>query len=226
VLELADVVGRKRSEPRPAAPEAWAAAEQRNLAIARRRRELAGRLTAEIAADGTIGQLRWYVLTVTPGCERIAAAHLAARRFGIYLPTLFEMASSRGAWRLRQRPILPGYLFVSSIGLVHLSPGDDGEPRTVGRWRRAQACPGVVAFVNRAGTDEPAAIAERFIDEVRAYEAEENARFEHIHGRSFDAPPAKARNRAGNRRARERAKKREKERRRRLRDAAAKKDSP
>lgn len=163
------MVGTRRTPARPAPPEAYGQA-RRNAELARLRAAFEGRITAEIA-DGGPGELQWFALRVTPGHEWIAAAHLAARRFGIYLPTIDEMVHARGSWHFRQRPILPGYVFVCSIGLV-------------GHWRRARACPGVTGFLTRAGTDQPAAIPPRFIEEVRAYEAEENARFEVIHGRS------------------------------------------
>jgi transcription antitermination factor NusG len=181
-LDLEGMLGRARSIARPAPPEAYDQA-QRNAEIARKRAELAGRITAEISA-ADLAAPRWYALTIAPGHERIAAAHLAGRRFGIYLPTIHETVWSAHAWRLRQQAIMPGYLFVSSLGLT-------------GRWGRAKACPGVTGFVVRTGTDQPAPIPQRFIDELRAYEASENARFEVIHGRAPDAPKKKSRKARG-----------------------------
>lgn len=202
------MLGKRASEARRPPPEAFAEAQHKNLAIARRRTELQGKLTAEISTSEALGDLHWYVLTVTPGRERTAFAHLAGRRFGAYLPMIDEMVRDRGDWRLQHRPILPGYVFVCSIGLV-------------GRWRRARACPGVVEFLNRAGTDQPAAIPHRFVEELRAYEAAENAHHDRIHGRAYDRPRKKAKSRAASRKAKERIKRRAKELRRRQRQATA-----
>jgi hypothetical protein len=201
------MVGRG-SDVRPADADVFEEARRRSREVARRRRMFEAQLMAEIAEGEPLGEPRWYALTIQPAHEGIAFAHLAARRFGVYLPTINEMVRERGAFRLRHRLILPGYVFIASLGLS-------------GRWRRPLHCPGVTGYVYRSGADrtrdEPAPIPQRFIDEVRAEEAWQNAQLDAIHGRAFDPPPAKARSRSGNRRARERQKKRDKDRRRRER---------
>ena len=97
----------------------------------------------------------WYALQIVSGQERIAAAHLVARRFGIFLPETEERRSRRGKLIAVARPMFPGYLFLFTW--------------LEGRnYRRAISCPGVLDFL-RAGANV-AVVPDRVIDGVRAEE--------------------------------------------------------
>lgn len=152
--DLEAVVGRRWSRPPPA--EAFNEA-QHNCELAQRREQLQGRITAELS--GTDRAFAWYALCVAPAHERVAAAHLVARRFGIFLPTLDHMTSQHGRRVPRQDPMLPGYIFISSVGLI---------------WRRALSCPGVTGLLHKSGSDEPAEIPQSFIEVLQVIELEQN----------------------------------------------------
>jgi len=126
--------------------------EQATLACATRLHGGDRAYEAHIAAPAT-----WHVVTVASGCDRIAAAHLLARRFGIYLP---EMPNKHGARDL----LLPGYLFVFVFGVA-------------AHARRILACPGVVDFLSFAG--EIVAVPDSFISDVRELENREMAAVEY-----------------------------------------------
>jgi hypothetical protein len=55
---------------------------------------------------------RWHAIVAAPAYERIAAAHLAGRRFGIYLPETEYEVVRRGRKRRKHRLMLPGYVLI------------------------------------------------------------------------------------------------------------------
>lgn len=117
------------------------------------RAEVAARpdLIAELAPEPP----RWHVVACTPSEERIAAAHMIARGFGVYLPMWREIYVSRGRKLDRERLIFPGYLLLFA-------------------WRLDQQCgkvtsaPGV-AHILMVG-DRLAVIPDALVDRIRAEE--------------------------------------------------------
>lgn len=98
-----------------------------------------------------IGAATWHAITVAPNCDRIVAAHLMGRRFGVYLPeTLGHRAGSRES-------LLPGYVFLFVWGI------DDHAERILG-------CPGVIDFLRMGLSREIVLIPDEIIDEVREIE--------------------------------------------------------
>jgi transcription antitermination factor NusG len=103
----------------------------------------------------------WHVIETHPNHERTAAAHLIARRFGVFIPEIEETLIRRGRKIDVTRLMFRGYLFVFVWSIMqHLG--------------RIETCPGVarVIFVD----DEPdrprlpAVISDKKIDEIRAVE--------------------------------------------------------
>ena len=76
----------------------------------------------------------WHVLTTEPQHESVAFCHLAARRFGVYLPELIAPEIIRARKREIHLPMFPGYLFVLVFGFQ-------------AHWRRIFACPGVTGVL-------------------------------------------------------------------------------
>lgn len=110
-------------------------------------------LAAEIIAGITA---EWYVVQTHPAHERIAAAHLVARRFGIYLPEAEQVEISRGRKLKTLRPMFPGYVFV----FTWLAPVN---------YHRIRSCPGIFDFLYLDGL-KPAVISESVLNEARAVE--------------------------------------------------------
>jgi transcription antitermination factor NusG len=102
----------------------------------------------------------WYVLQIMPAHERVAAAHLAGRRFGIYAPELdLERMTERMTQRRRKRvaaPMFPGYVFV----FAWLGPRNHD---------RIRSCPGVFDFLRRVD-GLPAVIADAAVNAIRVVE--------------------------------------------------------
>lgn len=111
-----------------------------------------GPIDAAIAAEAA----GWYVARVAPGQERIAAAHLAGRRFGIFLAD--APVHYRAGSRLRQvcKLVLPGYV------LIWTWPTDSN-------WNRIMACPGVLGMLAMAGDTDgrPVQIPAAFVEGLR-----------------------------------------------------------
>jgi transcription antitermination factor NusG len=107
------------------------------------------------AAEIGAAMAHWHVLSTVPGQERIAASHLAARRFGIYLPENEQTVVARGVKRQRRRLLIPGYVFVFVWGIA-------------GNFRRICACPGVSRLLFECG--RPAVIEDEEIDQLAALE--------------------------------------------------------
>jgi transcription antitermination factor NusG len=70
----------------------------------------------------------WYALQTAPGHENVAAAHLAGRRFGVFVPTFLEPVSTK------RRVLFPRHIFVFVWDVLK-------------HWRRIHACPGVVGVL-------------------------------------------------------------------------------
>jgi transcription termination factor NusG len=88
---------------------------------------------------------RWLVVRTVGGQERIAAAHLVGRRFGIYLPEMDEQKT--------KVPMFPGHLFVFVWDIAF-------------HWQRITACPGVIDILG--------SLADEQIHQVQAIENEHN----------------------------------------------------
>lgn len=108
-----------------------AAAAERNIAERVRR-------VGPYMAEYVPGQeLRWYVVRTNPGRENTAAAHLSARRFGIYIPEL--------GVRWQQGRVITARPERMFSGLVLLLVSD-----IEGHKRRIEACPGVTGILRHA----------------------------------------------------------------------------
>lgn len=83
-------------------------------------------------AEPSAAPMRWFFFRVQQGDERIAAAHLAARRFGVYLPEVaVQERAGRGRRRWVRRPFFAGRLLVLMWD-------------TAEQHDRVRACPGVI----------------------------------------------------------------------------------
>lgn len=100
---------------------------------------------------------QWHAIITHPQAERVAAAHLMARRFGVYLPEAEVTYERRGRRHTVLRPLLPGYLLVSCWGIE----------RQLGR---IHACPGVFSalFIN----GHVAVVPDRVVQMIQARENE------------------------------------------------------
>jgi transcription antitermination factor NusG len=97
----------------------------------------------------------WRIVETLPSHERIAGAHLIARRFGIYVPEIEGVEVRRGRKRNFLRPMFPGYIFVFVWGIkAHIS--------------RIMNCPGVWKIMKNGS--EYAALPDGAINEIRAVE--------------------------------------------------------
>ena len=100
---------------------------------------------------------QWHVVITAPNHERIAAAHLVARRFAVYAPEIDKaIPASRGRpARIEKRPLFPGYLFVLVWDIsAHM--------------HRIRGVPGVVNMLYCG--EEPAIIADEIIDFIQIVE--------------------------------------------------------
>jgi len=93
---------------------------------------------------GHDGNPAWYILRTEFGRETVAAAHLAGRRFAIYLPMIEGL------------PLFPGYVFVFVWGLMDV-------------WRRIHAIPGVIRVMVR--DERPVVVSNRAIATIELIEA-------------------------------------------------------
>ena len=131
------------------------------------RAERIGPLNAELIANAEAG---WYVVSKHPAHELVAAAHLSARRFGVYVPTLEDVVYGPKGKRRLSRRMFPGYVFVFVWGIAqHVA--------------RIHACPGV-ARVLMLGDEHPAPIGQDFIDGAQAAEARSIALAEGLYWKS------------------------------------------
>ncbi|NEV80101.1 hypothetical protein DYI24_23990, partial [Rhodopseudomonas sp. BR0C11] len=113
----------------------------------------------------------WYVVETMPGEERIAAAWLCARRFGVYLPEFEVTEIRRGRKVDAVRRMFPGYVFVfvwdieAHFVRILACPGVRGVMMT----QSAPAACDVAVYRVRGGL-RPAAVPDEIIDRVRAVE--------------------------------------------------------
>lgn len=115
--------------------------------------EKAGNILAEIRPNA---RPRWHVVSCFSGAESLAAAHLSARRFGIYMPFIRIKFQDRfGRPSSRPRKFFPGYLFVFVWDILH-------------HYRRIKSCPGVRAIEMKGG--EPAVVSDEFISMIQSQE--------------------------------------------------------
>lgn len=131
----------------------WAA--EAALQNAQRFEEKMGPYSAEIV-PGT--GANWHAVIPAPAHERVAAAHLVARGFGIYLPEIDVTIIRRGRKVDLVRLLIPGYLFVYVWDIA----------RHVNRIR---ACPGVMDFLKADG--QIRVIPWSMIDQLRVIENQE-----------------------------------------------------
>jgi transcription antitermination factor NusG len=103
---------------------------------------------------------KWHVIETHPNRERTAAAHLIARRFGVFVPEKEETVVRRGRQLDQVSLMFRGYVFVFVWDIVeHIN--------------RIRAIPGVmrIVFVETAnGAREPAVLKDDMIDQIRAVE--------------------------------------------------------
>ncbi len=120
----------------------------------RQRDERQGPYHAEIV-DGC--EPLWHVLIVEPASERITAAHLVGRRFGVYLPEFDKkVVQPSGRVRLVRRRLFPGYLFLFVWDVMR-------------HMRRIRACPGAIHLLFDGS--HPAVVPDKLIDRMQAIEA-------------------------------------------------------
>lgn len=128
---------------------------ERALREAEERARKVGPINAEMSeTNGT-----WHVLTTHPQHERIALAHLAARRFGAYVPMLDRVVFSKKHQRkqLQQSLMFPSYVFVFVWDLSK-------------NYQRIINVPGVARMLMREA-DRPAVLTDDDINRMQAEEA-------------------------------------------------------
>lgn len=128
---------------------------KRALKEAEERARKIGPINAEMASPhGT-----WHVLTTHPQHERIALAHLAARRFGAYVPMLDRVVYSKRHQKKQrtQSFMFPGYVFVFVWDLAT-------------NYRRIVNVPGAARLLMR-DSDCPATLTDEDINRMQAEEA-------------------------------------------------------
>jgi transcriptional antiterminator NusG len=104
----------------------------------------------------------WYVIEVAPNRERTVAAHLIARRFGIFIPETEEVLIRRGRKVDVARLMFTGYVFVFVWDMGrHLG--------------RIESIPGVARIMRKPTSDSeafgaPRIVSDYQIDQIRAVE--------------------------------------------------------
>ncbi|WP_316184705.1 transcription termination/antitermination protein NusG [Bradyrhizobium sp. SZCCHNRI1003] len=103
---------------------------------------------------------RWHVIETHPNHERTAAAHLIARRFGVYLPET-ECDVVRRGKKVHVTPVMfPGYLFVFVWDIDR-------------HWSRIVSNPGVAGIMtlpDASGARLPVVMSDALIDYIRIVE--------------------------------------------------------
>lgn len=110
----------------------------------------------------------WHVIETHPSRERTAAAHLIARRFGVFIPEKEETVVRRGRKFDQTSLMFRGYIFVFVWDILeHID--------------RIKAVPGVMrlVYVENASADDtkgrrrPATLTDEQVDQIRAVENRE-----------------------------------------------------
>lgn len=116
----------------------------------------ASALNAEIVAGTEPG---WYIIETFANHERIAAAHMVGRRFGVFVPEKEETVVRRGRKIATTRLLFTGYVFVFVWDIER-------------HFRRLTAIPGVMRVICRSGGGQPVPvkISDKMIDDIRAVE--------------------------------------------------------
>jgi transcription antitermination factor NusG len=102
---------------------------------------------------------KWHLIETRPNHERIAAAHLVARRFGVFIPESELTVVRRGRKYETTRLMFTGYLFIFVWDILK-------------HQRRIESCPGVARIMRRIDEHDhpPAVISDGTIDQIRAVE--------------------------------------------------------
>lgn len=149
---------------------------RRALREAEERERRIGPINAEMASAAG----NWHVLSTHPQSERIAAAHLAARRFGIYVPMVDRVAYPKGKKQRVQALMFPGYVFVFAWDVAK-------------NYRRIMACPGVARMLMTGTDGHPAIISDEFINRVQGEEARSIAEADGLYFRGKKRRPRRRR---------------------------------
>ncbi|MCC6007575.1 MAG: transcriptional activator RfaH [Rhodobacteraceae bacterium] len=96
---------------------------------------------------------QWYLAQFKPNAHRIALRNLSRQGFGAFLPLTETTGRSGARFAQRQRPLFPGYLFVS------FAP--EG-----GNWRAINSTQGIVRLVAFGGA--PAPVPTALVEGLRA----------------------------------------------------------
>ncbi len=100
---------------------------------------------------------RWYVVQTQPHAENKAAMHLGRQGFATYVPRYLKRRRHARKVETVSAPLFPRYLFVAI-------------DTTSQRWRCVQSTIGVSHLVGNS--DEPIALADKVIEELRHREDE------------------------------------------------------
>lgn len=105
---------------------------------------------------------QWHVLETHPNSERLAASHLIARRFGVFVPETEETIVRRGRKIDVTRLMFRTYIFVFVWDIM-------------AHQRRIQSVPGVsrIMYVETVRGKRPVVISDVLIDQIRAVENRE-----------------------------------------------------
>lgn len=130
----------------------------RALRVAGEREARDGPYWAEIVPNET---LRWHLVEVAPRHEGVAAAHLAARRFGTYVPDLaVRITTPTGGVGSRRVRMWPGYVLVAVWDIER-------------HRRRIEACPGVTRIVRHDYPGKAVEVSHELVYDMQV--AEENS---------------------------------------------------
>lgn len=129
---------------------------ERIMELAAEQASRTGPVHAEIVGEEAERKPLWHLLEIFSQHENIAAAHLSARGFGVYLPT-FRVKSvdsyGRKCWRTRK--LFPGYLMLFDWDIMR-------------HKLRIESCPGIAKIVHAAG--RPAVVPDEMIGWMLAQE--------------------------------------------------------
>lgn len=117
----------------------------------------------------------WHIIETHPSGERTAAAHLVARRFGVFIPEIEETVIKRGRKIDRARLMFNGYIFVfvwdvmSHLSRIEAIPGVARVMHSLIEVRPAIVKDGIEIFP-AVVEERPVIISDLIIDEIRAVE--------------------------------------------------------